>query len=244
MYPIPAKQKLTLLDIADHWSREIEPPMGPSEVLDGLIKAWWRGELTAANGPSRPEMLRALYKNYQDRIKFVPPGLDEPVSTKTLPDGDVVVFRLWSVPLPNTRPKSWDDTNCAEAFEAVAKAWSCERFEIVTLSLGWIELTTAEFSSWIGETPCPTPTFWQSAEEIDEAKGHTKRISKKSAPKHAQTYIDITKEAGRRPTQAGLEVYIREQRLHGGRDYVRKAFKQLMAAAGVEVKRGRIPKSP
>ncbi len=244
MYPISAKQKLTLLDIAVHWSREIEPRIEPSEVLDGLVKAWWRGELTATNGPSRHETLRALYKSYQDRIAFTAPGLKEPVSSKTLPKGGVAVFRLWTVPLPNFQPRSWDDTNCSEAFGAVADAWDYQRFEIVALSVCWIQLTVAEFMSWIDGSPYPTPTFWQIAEETDVAKGPTKLISEKSAPKHAQAYIDSARATGQRPTQVGLEVYTREQCLRGGRDYVRKAFKKLMEAAGVEVKRGRIPKSP
>jgi hypothetical protein len=243
VYPIPAKQKLFLLDIANHWSREIEPRMKLSEVLDGLVKAWWRGDLKAANGPSRPEMLWALYKDYQDRIAFIVPGLEEPSSSTALPDGGVAVFRLWTVPLPNTQPNLWDDTNCAEAFEAVAEAWDYQQFEIVALSVFWIQLTVAEFMSWIDESPYPAPTFWQIAEERDEAKGPIKSISGKSARKHVQAYMDNAKAAGQRATQAGLEDYAREQRLHGGRECLRKEFKALMKAAGVEVKRGRIPNS-
>jgi hypothetical protein len=217
--------------------------MGPSEVLDGLVKAWWRGELTAANGPSRPEMLWALYKNYQDRIAFVVPGLEEPARSRALPDGGVVVFRPWSVPLPNTQPKSWDATNCAEAFEVVAEAWDCECFGIIAFSLHWIELTVAEFMSWIDETLYPTPTFWQIAAETDGANERTKPVTKNSAVRHAQAYIESENVAGRRATLDGLETYAREQNLRGGRDYLREAFKKIMTDAGLKVKRGRIPKS-
>jgi hypothetical protein len=86
VYSIPAKQKLTLREIADHWSGEIQPRMEPSKVLHNLVKAWWRGELIVLNGPSRAEMLRVLYKLYQDRIGFLASGLEEPVSSKVLPD--------------------------------------------------------------------------------------------------------------------------------------------------------------
>ena len=74
MFPISSKRKLPCIEIADYWSRETTVRIKPPEVFDDLIKAWWRGELKAANGASRPDMLRALYKNYQDRIAFVAPA--------------------------------------------------------------------------------------------------------------------------------------------------------------------------
>lgn len=240
MHPIPAKQKLTLSEIANLWSREIALRMEPSEVMDGLVKAWWRGELTAANGPSRPEMLWALYKNYQDRIAFIVPGLEEPAISRALPDGGVMVFRLWSVPLPNTQPKSWDDTNCAEAFEAVAEAWDCKRFEMVTLSVGWMQLTAAEFMSWIDETSYPTPTFWQIAVERDGANERTKPINKKSAAGLAQAYVELEKGVGRHPTQRGLHKYARDQGFSGGRALLNTAFKEIRRRDdGHEVRPGR-----
>jgi hypothetical protein len=227
VYPIPAKQRLSLWDIADHWSREIRPRREPWEVRDDLVKAWWRGELTAANGPSRPEMLRLLYKSYQDRIAFSAPGLGEPVSSKVLSDGTVVVFRCWSVPLPNYQPEAWDDTNCAEAFEAVEKAWSCERFEIVAISVCFSELTVAEFMSWIDETPYPTPTFWQIAPKKDGVNERNKPVTKTSAAGLAQAYVESEKAAGRQPKQMGLHKYALDQGFRGGRDFLNKAFKEI-----------------
>jgi len=243
MYPIPAEQNLSLLDIAKHWSREITPRVEPLEVLDGLIKAWWRGELKPANGPSRADMLRVLYKNHQDQIAFVAPGLDEPPSTKELPDGGVVVFRLWRVPLPNTKPKSWDDTNCADAFKAVAEAWRCDRFEIVMPSVSWIELTAAEFTRWVNKNDFRSATFWASAEERKEAADSVQNLSKKRATEFTKNYIEAEKKADRRPTQSGLEKAARNAKLRGGREYLRKEFNRIQGIAGVEVKPGRIQKS-
>ena len=165
MYPISAKQNLTLLEIARHWSREITPPMKEAEVLDGLIEAWWRSELIATQGPSRADMLRVIYKTYQDRVAFTAPGLEESASTKALPDGGLVVFRLWQVPLPNAQPNSWDDTNCEEAFEAVANAWSSADFNIVMTSIAWIELTPTEFKRWTNKNGYRPTTFWGIEEE-------------------------------------------------------------------------------
>jgi hypothetical protein len=242
MYPIPAEQNLSLTDIANHWSREITPRVEPREVLDGLIKAWWRGELKAASPPSRADMLRALYKTYQDRIAFVAPGLDEPPSAKELPDEDVVVFRLWRVPLPNTEPKSWDDTNCADAFEAVAESWRCDRFEIVMPSVGWIELTAAEFARWVSKNDFRLATFWGSAEEKKEDANPVPNLGKKRAAEFAKNYIAVEKKEGRQPTQSGLEKEAHKANLRGGREHLRYEFNRMQRLAGVDVKPGRIPK--
>ena len=172
-------------------------------------------------------MLWALYKDYQDQIAFVVPGLEEPASLRALPDGGVEVFRLWSVPLPNTQPKSWDDTNCAEAFEAVAKAWSCERFSIVATSVCFSELTVVEFMNWIDETPYPTPTFWQIPSKTDGVNERSKPVTKKSAAGIAQAYVELEKGAGRQPNQMGLHKYARGEGFRGGRDFLNKAFKEI-----------------
>jgi hypothetical protein len=187
-------------------------------------------------------MLRVLYRNYQDQIAFVVPGFEEPTSARELPDGGVEVFRPWSVPLPNTQPESWDDNNCAEAFEAVAEAWDCERFRIVAMSIHWIEMTVAEFMKWIDETSYSTPTFWQISAEPDGVNDRTKPVTKQSALRLAQTYIDLEKTAGRRPTQMGLHKHAREQGLRGGRSLLNEVFEKIMLRHGVEVKRGRFPK--
>jgi hypothetical protein len=242
VYPISAKEALFLWDIADHWSGEITPRMKPFKVLDGLVKAWWRGELTAVNGPSRLEMLRVLYKKYRDQIAFVIPESEEPTQWEVLPDGDVRGFLRCSVPLPNFQPESWDDTNCAEAFEAVAEAWDCKNFSDVAISVHWIQLTVAEFIKWIEGTSYPTPTFWQIAAETNGVNDRTKPVTKKSALMLAQTYIESEKTAGRRPTQMGLHKYVQEQGLRGGRQFLNEEFKKISRRDGVEVKRGRFPK--
>jgi hypothetical protein len=130
LYPIQASRSLTLLEIVDHWSREIKPARSRKELLDFLSQAWWRGEIDLAVGLRRVQLLRVLYKNYQNKIAFVVPGKAEPKSFKKLPDGGVEIFRFWRVPLPSAEPDSWDDVNCKDAFDAVAQAWSMDEFEI------------------------------------------------------------------------------------------------------------------
>jgi hypothetical protein len=66
MFPIPSEQKLSYVAIANYWSREIRPSASPEELRDVLAKAWWRGELIAANGSSRLSVLREYYLRSAD----------------------------------------------------------------------------------------------------------------------------------------------------------------------------------
>ena len=139
--------------------------------------------------------------------------------------------------------KSWDDTNCAEASEAVAEAWSCDRFELITPSLGWIELAATEFRRWVAANGYQPPTFWASTQDKKGDARSIQRVGENKATKLAQNYIATENKAGRRPTQKGLEESVLGADLHGGREHLRQAFKKLMLKAGVQVKPGRIPKT-
>jgi hypothetical protein len=76
MFPIPSGRKLTFVEIAKYWSREVTPPASPQELRDVISKAWWRGELVAANGSSRLSVLRGYYLRSADFIAFVIPGAE------------------------------------------------------------------------------------------------------------------------------------------------------------------------
>ena len=70
------------------------------------------------------------------------------------------------------------------------------------------------------------------------------RFSRASAKTFAREYIARELEAGRQPTQVGLESAARADGKTGGRDLLRKGFHELRAFAGEPVKRGRRKKSP
>jgi hypothetical protein len=78
MFPIPYNRRLPLSLIADYWSREAQPAATKRETVTELIQAWWRGELIGSNGPSRLGMLRWLFRNLQDRVAFMAPGVEAP----------------------------------------------------------------------------------------------------------------------------------------------------------------------
>jgi hypothetical protein len=186
MFPIPSGRKLSFIEIARYWSREIKPSASPDELRTTLGKAWWRGELAAANGPSRLNLLRAIYSTCEDYIEFVIPDLPAPPTTRLLDNGDIEVFRLVRLPLPNPDPGTWTEANSAEAFEAVADSWNEEFYSLVAPVIKGIVLTRSEFFQWIGECQYQSPTFWGSASGHGDKLEHTDN----SAPRMAITEIE------------------------------------------------------
>jgi hypothetical protein len=160
MFPISSEQTLPFIDIAYHWVREIRPLVRPLELRDALSKAWWRGELVAANGPSRVHLLRGLHSKCADEIAFVIPGAPELPCSRPLGDGGVEVFRLVRVPLPNAQSDTWTDANCTEAFNAIAEAWDEELFWLLAYEVPFIMLTRSEFAQWAKKCGHESPTFW------------------------------------------------------------------------------------
>jgi hypothetical protein len=165
MFPIPSGRKLSFIEIGKYWSREIKPSASSQELRITLSKAWWRGELAAANGPNRVDLLRALYSTCADFLAFIIPNETEPPQTKELDDGRVEVFRLIRVPLPSSDPNTWTEANCAEAFEAIGDVWDEELLHLTAPIVMGVLLTQGEFYQWINEIKYRRPTFWGNARQ-------------------------------------------------------------------------------
>jgi hypothetical protein len=163
MFPIPSARKLSLAEIADYWSREIQPSASPQELRDVLAKAWWRGELIAANGSSRLSVLREHYLRSADFTTFAIPT-SQWVSTAR--GVNELVVRPLSVPVPNANPDSWTDNNCAPAFAAIAEQWK-EAMISPTVFLN-VVLTSGEFFQWIELSGYKPPTFWSDERQKDD----------------------------------------------------------------------------
>ena len=71
MFPIPSGRKLSFIEIGKYWSRDKSSFASSEELRITLSKAWWRGELAAENGPSRLNVLHAIYSTCQDFVAFV-----------------------------------------------------------------------------------------------------------------------------------------------------------------------------
>jgi hypothetical protein len=165
MFPIPSDRKLSVVQVAEYWSREITHPASAQELRDIISKAWWRGELVAANGASRLSVLRGYYLRSAKFIAFVIPDMEE--SPQWMPvDEEVIEFvRPLRVPLPNAKPKTWTEADCAPAFDAIAEQWKEAVISPSAPLFLDIVFTSSEFFQWIDAIGFERPTFWSDALE-------------------------------------------------------------------------------
>ena len=130
MFPI-GKQNLSLLEIADYWSREIRPPASRKELLRLLESAWWLGEIHGDSILTRLELLKRMFQSMGDRtdlgIVFITGEGQEQSTIERLRDGSVVVDVRPQIPVPSTDTGSWDEDNCESAFLALAPRSCCLR---------------------------------------------------------------------------------------------------------------------
>jgi hypothetical protein len=162
MFPIPSGRNLSFIEIGKYWSRDKSSYASSEELRITLSKAWWRGELVAENGPSRLNLLRALYSICADFLAFIIPNETEPPQTRPLDNGLVEVFRR-RVPLPNSDPNTWTEAHCVEAFEAIADVWDEELFHLTAPIVMGVVLTQDEFNQWINKLKYQCPNFWGNA---------------------------------------------------------------------------------
>jgi hypothetical protein len=236
IFPISSEYRLSFLDVANYWSREIRPRFAPAEVLNELAKAWWRGDLVAAGGASRVDVLTVLYRLYSDCIVFDMPDNASRPEIRELPDGSAKIV-LCRVPLPNSNPDSWEDLACTKAFEAVAEFWDQDSFPLARPIVDGLEVTEKEFTRWIEAEKKPRPIFWARGDE-EELLSSTKKLSPRTADKLAGDYFRSLKEEGERPTQLGFETKIRSEGFTGSREFVRAAYKRHAKLNGIPVTAG------
>ena len=88
--------------------------------------------------------------------------------------------------------------------------------------------------------PTSLQRLLQSGGEPTNAKVPTARrlVTEKIAEHFAAHYINSEQAAGRSPTLRGLEAAAKSADMHGGREYLRAAFRRLR-----RVRRGRPPKA-
>jgi hypothetical protein len=253
MFPIPSDQMLSFKDIADYWSGEIKPSRSQQQLRDHLSKAWWRGDLVAANGPSRVHLLRGLFAKCSHDILFVIPGVPEPPRSRPLEDGGMVVFLHPRVPLPNAQPATWTDTNCAEAFNAIAEAWDERLFGHLAFEVPFIVLTVGEFIRWLDKCGYDRPTFWGTYFEDEDQRPPTSQTVRPSGrkskigPRIASAVYklmdyhgDLSKDDPDWSIQADVEKAVRDElRDHAGaestlRKHVKEAITQWRESKATE----------
>lgn len=159
-----SEDKLSIRDITDYWSREIQPPASPNELLACFERAWWRGEINASQ-ITRLELLKRLFKSMRSRetpsIVFITPEDTPPAEINELGDGALLIDLRPRVPVPSGNPDTWSEGSCAHAFEVLAQKPSSEHYKEWTLRFLIMEITRDEFIRFLISQGYDFPSFWR-----------------------------------------------------------------------------------
>jgi hypothetical protein len=226
VFPVPSHERLSFAKIAKYWALDFERPVTTQELVNALAKAWWKGELLAS-GTKRADVLRAIYHSQPDLVVFAFPETLEPSQISVAGDGTINV-RPWCIPLPNSRPETWDDDNCADSFNEIAAVWdhAPHIFELTFPVVRGLKVTEPEFTKWVRLKDYQTPTFWACRNGSGDGPP-SKKTSMMRAIRLAQEYYDLEKKERRHPTQSGFEKWIEAKQERGSRDVFRTAFKRV-----------------
>jgi hypothetical protein len=171
MFPI-ADETLSFSEIADYWSREIRPPASDLELLRVLESAWWRGEIVGETALTRLKLIRFLFGHAPDLdLIFMIGDEPGPPEIEDTADGSVEVDLRPRLTVPSADPATWNDTNCATAYEALAKAQRLITDPTVGPALRGIGLSHQEFFNWLAACGYHSPTFWRTVRADADAQG-------------------------------------------------------------------------
>ena len=155
----PADRHLTLEEIADDWSREIQPPRTRSELAAELGKSWWRGEFVATRGPTRLQVLQRLFENWGGVLTFWIHGEPKPQISYMQP-----ACSDQYLPVPNAAFETWADGQCVAAYEVIAECWGKLQLEDVDFQVtNFVLLLEPDFTKWVEDFNHTRPEFWLPA---------------------------------------------------------------------------------
>jgi hypothetical protein len=170
MFPLSA-ERLSFLEIAKYWAREIQPPASQNELLAKLESAWWRGEIVGISPTTRLDCLATMYRMRHQQgltaVVFVTRNDPARPPVTELEDGSAEVDLSPRISVPS-EIEEWTEDTCAAAFSALAdapfteaEAPSIRYFPIFSPVLSAIELTSEEFFRWVATRHFDVPKFWR-----------------------------------------------------------------------------------
>jgi hypothetical protein len=147
------KAALSIEDIANYWSREIDPPRSKNELLDILVSAWWLGELHGDSAQSRLQLLKIMFTStYRDDLGIIfIVGHDAGPPEIELPDGSLIVNVRHQIRVRSSNTETWDEAVCRDAFQALAditEKSSIAPYGVFAIFLPSIKMTYEEYSAW------------------------------------------------------------------------------------------------
>ena len=162
------RDRHSISDITDGWSREIQPPTSREELLDFFETAWWRGQWKT-DGPLTPlALLKSMYRSARERdlttLVFVTKE-DETISEGIeLADGgllfDVNELERPAILVPSNDPETWTEASCAAAFEVLSRTRSRKYYPDRTIQFLMMEIDRHQFVRLLAAHGLDLPTFW------------------------------------------------------------------------------------
>jgi hypothetical protein len=241
MFPIPADRALLIRQIADYWSREIHPRASAEELCQEMLQGFWRGELRSIS-TTRLTQLQWLYESGPtDRIVLSPVDNEGfPMSLTNEDLRDIPVH----ISVPNDSPDSWTEEDCSPTFRFLSEFWGESTFPGGTAVLASISVTADQFFAWVDSRKFDRPTFWTPPRSVNAPSDDRHPVNEATARKLFQDYKTYCDSKASKPSQQEFEKFVLQKGFSGGREHLRKIFKEKQQAAGKEVKRGRPPNSP
>jgi len=246
------RDRHSISDITDGWSREIQPPTSREELLDFFETAWWRGQWKT-DGPLTPlALLKSMYRSARERdlttLVFVTKE-DETISEGIeLADGgllfDVNELERPAILVPSNDPETWTEASCAAAFEVLSRTPSRKHYPDRTIQFLIMEIDRHQFVRLLTAHGLDLPKFWRppiSEPPELEKEARVSSAFEPSSPKGLEvrqrgrkpTKFERVKEAMRRDiregqrTMASIDVLLEKDLVdaYGGfsRDTMRKA---------------------
>ena len=163
----PSNIYLSLDDIADDWSREIQPPRSKNELVTELGKAWWRGEFLATKGPTRFRMLQILYNSLSAEEVFWVQGEVGPRMVWRQPPVSAAALFAPVLPVPSGSIASWTDHDCLAAYEMISQGGCREFTRSLYLISGGVSFSEPDFTQWIEKFGHTRPEFWAKSRDND-----------------------------------------------------------------------------
>jgi hypothetical protein len=174
---------LSIQEIADYWSREIQPPETPEELADFLESAWWLGKLKGLPPfTTRLALLRAMFRSARAGVSsgvvfFTPEearGLEQP-------DGSLLIaldLERPRVPLPSEDPDTWTEESCVGAFEKLSQTPSRKHYHDRTIGFLLMKLNRDQFYSLLMEAGLKAPKFWRPPVATAREEYESARVAK------------------------------------------------------------------
>jgi hypothetical protein len=156
---------LPLAKIAKYWSREIQPPAPEGEILDGLLAAFWRGDLGTQEpdhlGPPDDRRIRLLRVIGDDprhpELMFIREGDVAPPRVVNLPDGGAVVGIFTTVHLPAS---GMVGAAFDKAYSELASVQGDAFSGVTGPILFQTEITREAFAAYCAKVGQKLPRFW------------------------------------------------------------------------------------